>query len=163
MKRSLILLGLLMLLLMACNPKSQSSPETNMANPTEANETALQAEINTLMSELTASAEKMSTEALEKYLSDEPWDSFYMGAKEYSKAELLLEVKKAYEPFTKQSLKTTKSTNRVLSPDYVLWKGIMESTATQKDGKTADMKLSETWLWHKTDKGWKVIHYDESW
>lgn len=105
----------------------------------------------------------MSTEALEKYLSDEPWDSFYMRAKEYSKAELLLEVKKAYEPFTKQSLKTTKSTNRVPSPDYVLWKGIMESTATQKDVITADMKLSETWLWYKTDKGWKVIYYDESW
>ncbi len=163
MKYALVLLGLLMLVLMACNPKTQTESGADTAKTTEANETAVQAEINTLMAELTASAEKMSTEALEKYLSDEPWDTFFMGAKEYTKAELLVEVKKAYEPFTKQSLKTTKSTNRVLSPDYVLWKGSMESTATQKDGKTADMKLSETWLWHKTDKGWKVIHYDESW
>jgi len=163
MKKLLFVLGLMMLILMACNPKTPSESGKDTEKTTDNNETAVQAEISALMQELTSSAEKMNTDALEKYLSDEPWDSFYMDAKEYSKSELLQEVKKAYEPFTKQTLAATKSTIRVLSPEYVLWKGIMESTATQKDGRTADMKLTETWIWHKTDKGWKVIHYDESW
>ena len=163
MKNLIILLGLMLLLLLACSPKNQSENEAEKDQKTANSETAIQAEIKALMQELTASAEKMNSAALEKYLSDEPFDTFFMGAKEFTKAELLQEVKKAYEPFTKQTLNTRKSTIRVLSPEYVLWKGVMESTATQKDGKTADMTLTETWLWEKTEAGWKVIHYDESW
>lgn len=155
MKKLLVITTLLMLFLVACSPKPK--PEAAI------DETAIQAEIQTLMAEMTSSAEKMSTDALQKYLSDESYDSFYMGAKEFTKAELMVEIQKAYEPFVSQTLKTTKSTIRVLSPEYVLFKALMESTATQKDGKTADLKLTETWLWHKTDAGWKVIHYDESW
>ncbi len=163
MKNLVIVLGLLLLLLLACNPKTKSETWQETNENGSFNETAIQTEIKALMQELTASAEKMSTEALDKYLSDEPFNTFFMGAKEYSKAELLQEVKKAYEPFTKQTLNATKTTIRVLSPEYVLWKGVMVSTATQKDGKTADMTLTETWLWEKTEAGWKVIHYDESW
>lgn len=155
MKNLLVFAGLLILLFSACKPKAQLVVAVD--------ETAIQSEIETLMGEMTSSAQKMSTEALQKYLSDAAGDTFYMGAKEFTKPELLVEVQKAYEPFVSQILKTSKSTIRILSPDYVLWKAQMESTATQKDGKTADMKLTETWIWQKTANGWKVIHYDESW
>jgi hypothetical protein len=102
----------------------------------------------------------MSTEALEKYLSDGTLGFILYGAKEYSKAELLWKRKNL------RTLYQTKPKNHQIhksrsQPRLRSLERYQESTHT-KGRQTPDMKLSETWLWHKPIKAGRY-HYDESW
>jgi len=155
MPNLLFIAGFLTLTLWACCLQAQTVAAED--------EAMVRSEIDALVGEMTASAEQLSTAALQKYLSDDPQDSFFLGNQEFSKAELLAQLQKLYEPNASQSIKIIKSGIRVLSVDYAIWKAEMQSTVTQKDDKILSMNLKETWLWHKGQDGWRVVHYHESW
>lgn len=149
----LILFLLILLGLLACSCQKET-PRDDMA---------LAAEIYARMDSLKANAELMQTEALQKYLSDEPSARFYIGAKAMTKAQLLAGLQELYQPLSSQKLQVIKQNAIVLGEDAILYLAEMSSLGTMKDGGTQALSLCETWLWQKQDGAWKVAHYHESW
>lgn len=124
---------------------------------------AITAQINAYMVELFNDAEKLQTGALEKYLDEGPQARFFMGALQYSKANLLKEIKDTYADFESQKLVVMSPRAILVSRNGVVWTAQVSSLAKAKDGVEYPNSLSETWLWQKKDEVWSVTHFSEAW
>ncbi|HOD53247.1 MAG TPA: nuclear transport factor 2 family protein [Candidatus Cloacimonadota bacterium] len=120
-------------------------------------------EIQKLADELLTDSQKLSTDALQKYLSDKEELTFKMGGKLFSKTDLIEAVKKEYITFKSQTLTVQNQKIIVLSDKAVLWVSDMLSKAIDQSGKEGQSVLHETWLWEKENGTWKVTHFDEYW
>ena len=120
-------------------------------------------EVQACMDELFADAEKLSTGALEKYLSDDPSHTFFMDATEYQKTALLEEVRAVYADYASQKITPLSFQIIALSPNSAIAKYLSQSKAVEKNGYEGELILSDTWVWQKTEGKWTAIHFDESW
>lgn len=153
--RSILLFILTMFLLSAC---TQIPKEL-----TEQQKTQIQSEVKKLTDELLADSQKLSTDAMQKYLSDKEGLTFKMGGVSFKKANLIEAVKKEYEAYKEQTLTIKDEKSIILSDKSVLWVSEIESKAIDKSGKEGQMILHETWLWEKENGEWKATHFDEYW
>ncbi|MCK9330842.1 MAG: nuclear transport factor 2 family protein [Candidatus Cloacimonetes bacterium] len=153
--RSILLFILTMFLLSAC---TQIPKEL-----TEQQKTQIQSEVKKLTDELLADSQKLSTDAMQKYLNDKEGLTFKMGGVSFKKANLIEAVKKEYETYKEQTLTIKDEKSIILSDKSVLWVSEIESKAIDKSGKEGQMILHETWLWEKENGEWKATHFDEYW
>jgi len=130
---------------------------------TDQQKTEIITEIQKLADELVADSQKLSTDALQKYLSDSDTHSFKMGGKQLSKSDMIEAVKKEYLAFKSQTLTVQNQKSIVISDKAVLWVSDMLSKAIDQNGKEGQSMLHETWLWEKENGTWKVTHFDEYW
>ncbi len=150
----LIIMAIALMFLLGCGTKKDMS---------DTQRDAVRLEVESLMKELLADAEKLQTGLMEQYLSDNPQDSFYMDAQAFSKADLIAEAQKAYKDFQSQKIEILKQHTYVLSPVSAVWKAELRSDAINLDGETESTFITETWLWQKQDGDWLVLHFDENW
>ncbi len=98
----------LLLLFCACNPKTAEKTETPV------DPSALITEIDTIMKELLTDAENLKTGVLEKYLSNDPTDMYYLGAKVYTSKDLISELKQEYASIANQKLEILQQKTYIL-------------------------------------------------
>lgn len=157
MRRLILVVLIVLVILSAC----KTEPKVDEFTQEEQN--ALSLEIGSRMDELFADAEALKIQALQKYLSDNPEHTFYMGSIEYGKQTLLDEVQKEYALYKSQKIQVTSSKVIPLSPEAVLAKYLVASKAIDQNDYESETVLSDTWLWQKIDGQWVVTHFDESW
>jgi len=90
MPNLLFIAGFLTLTLWACCLQAQTVAAED--------EAMVRSEIDALMGEMTASAEKLSTAALQKYLSDDPQDSFFLGTRSFPRLNCWPNCKNSTNP-----------------------------------------------------------------
>lgn len=147
----------LLLLFCACNPKTAEKTETPV------DPSALITQIDTIMKELLTDAENLKTSVLEKYLSNDPTDMYYLGAKVYTRKDLISALKQEYASIANQKLEILQQKTYILGNEAAVWIANIRGIATNKDKKTIETIHTETWLWQKVNNEWKITHFNKSW
>ncbi|HQI53748.1 MAG TPA: nuclear transport factor 2 family protein [Candidatus Cloacimonas acidaminovorans] len=147
----------LLLLFCACNPKTAEKTETPF------DPSALITQIDTIMKELLTDAENLKTGVLEKYLSNDPTDMYYLGAKVYTRKDLISALKQEYTSIANQKLEILQQKTYILGNEAAVWIANIRGIATNKDKKTIETIYTETWLWQKVNNEWKITHFNKSW
>ncbi len=147
----------LLLLFCACNPKTAEKTETPV------DPSALITQIDTIMKELLTDAENLKTGVLEKYLSNDPTDMYYLGAKVYTRKDLISALKQEYTSIANQKLEILQQKTYILGNEAAVWIANIRGIATNKDKKTIETIHTETWLWQKVNNEWKITHFNKSW
>jgi len=152
-KNLAIIVCLATLALAGCNPAPKFG---------ETEKKAISDTIDMLMNKIDQYAEEAKPDSTFQWLSDDSACIFMSGGLAYSKKELLPMFSDMYKTIKGQSIETVSKKITVLSPDAVVWVGILKGFMILTNDTKQDQYLMETWLWQRETSGWRVTHYHES-
>ena len=116
-------------------------------------------EIQALMEEIIAAAQKADVEKTFSYLTHDPGAVFFQNNRHFSRDSLLSYFRKKYGMLLSQKFQVTHSDLICLGPESAIWIGYGEGLIETKAGESMESSFTETWIWQKIKGKWVATHY----
>ena len=116
-------------------------------------------EIQAIMKEIIAAAEKADVEKTFSYLTADPEAVFFQDKMHYTRDSLLSHFREKYRMLQSQKFHITHSKIIELSPESAIWIGYGEGLTETNAGEWIAASFTETWVWQKIKGTWVATHY----
>ncbi len=116
-------------------------------------------EIQAIMKEIIAAAEKADVDKTFLYLTADPEAVFFQDKMHYTRDSLHSHFREKYRMLQSQKFHITHSETIELSPESAVWIGYGEGRTEMKTGESIAASFTETWIWQKIKGTWVVTHY----
>jgi ketosteroid isomerase-like protein len=138
-------------------PKRQSLQEAGSILDSNQIETLTQ-ELTARMHSMQAAEQKLDPQALLDHFSDEEGFCVYSDGQRVDFETLAEGVTTTYNEVESISGTIGRLDVRVLSPEHGLVAAEFREEVVTRDGRKSSNKGVATWLWHRTDEGWKIVY-----
>lgn len=119
-------------------------------------------DIEGMMKEIIAAAEKGDVDRTFSYLTREPGAVFFLNNRPYDLDSLIAFFRENYGKMHSQKIHVTRSQVIPLGPSSAAWISYGEGHTVTKTGISAPYSFTETWIWQKVKGTWTVTHYHET-